>query len=169
MEDTVTAPTVTTVSPLTESEVAVIVIDPSVIPVAKPCDPAALLIEATFVAEELHVTEVVRSCVLASVYVPVALNCCVAPSAMFVASGFTVIETSDAASTVSVTEFVAPPDVAVIVVAPDESAAAIPALPGSLLIVAIVVAEELQTTLDVMFCVLPSVKVPVAVNCCFTP
>ena len=59
------------VVPLTDPDVAVIVVTPVVAPVAKP---VAVMV-ATFGAEEVQVTEDVRSLVLASDKVPVALNC----------------------------------------------------------------------------------------------
>jgi hypothetical protein len=40
------------------------------------------VIVATAVFVELHVTKLVRFCVLESLYVPVAVNCCVAPLEM---------------------------------------------------------------------------------------
>ena len=54
------------VPPLIEPEVAVIVVLPVVRVVAWPCVPAALLIVATAVFDELHTAVVVRSCVLPS-------------------------------------------------------------------------------------------------------
>ena len=66
--DTITAGvTVARVLPLMEFAVAVIVLEPTVIEVARPCIPCTLLIEATLAAEEFHVAEAVRSCVLPSV------------------------------------------------------------------------------------------------------
>ena len=66
--DTITAGvTVRSVLPLTEFAVAVIVLEPCVEEVTRPCMPCASLIEATLSAEEFHVEEVVRSCVLPSV------------------------------------------------------------------------------------------------------
>jgi hypothetical protein len=51
--------TVNIVEPFTPLKLAWIVVDPDPTLVAKPFDPAALLIVATFWADELHVTEVV--------------------------------------------------------------------------------------------------------------
>jgi hypothetical protein len=72
--------------------------------VAKPSLPEALLTVATAGIEELHVTEPVRSWVVASLYVPVAVNCCVVPSAIEGAVGVTAIETKTAAVTSNVVE-----------------------------------------------------------------
>ena len=55
--------------------VAVIVTAFVVAPVASPSLPPALLMVATAGLVELQVTVVVRSCVVLSVYVPVAVNC----------------------------------------------------------------------------------------------
>lgn len=77
----------------------------------------------------------------------------------------TAIETKAAAVTVSDVEAEIVPDVAVMLATPIAAALASPWEPLALLIVAIPVAEELQTTLPVTFCVVPSVNVPVAVNC----
>lgn len=60
------ADTVSFADPVMDPEVAVMVAEPAAIPVAVPCIPAALLIVATAVLDELHVTEVVRFCVLPS-------------------------------------------------------------------------------------------------------
>jgi len=43
--------------------------------VANPLKPAALLTAATDSPEDVHVTDDVRSCVVASEYVAVAINC----------------------------------------------------------------------------------------------
>ena len=47
-------------------DVAVIVVEPAATDVAKPLEPAALLIAATPEADEFQVTAVVRSCVVLS-------------------------------------------------------------------------------------------------------
>ncbi len=59
-------------------------------PVASP----VLLIVATLVFDELQVTELVRSPVLPSVNVPVAMNCCVVPSGIERLLGVTLMEAS---------------------------------------------------------------------------
>jgi hypothetical protein len=51
----------------TPPRVAVIVVEPVPPAVAVPLKPSILLIEATFVTEELQVTEAVRSCTELSV------------------------------------------------------------------------------------------------------
>src|SRR5215469_5981205 len=77
-------------------------VDPAPVAVARPCDPAVLLMVATPKFEEAQATDAVRSCVELSVYVPVAVNCCVNPFGMLATLGDTWIETSAAVVTVSV-------------------------------------------------------------------
>jgi len=96
-----------------------------------------------------------------SVNVPVALNCWVVPSGIDGIAGVTAIETNCADETVRGVDPVTEPDVARIVVPPMATPVASPAD----VIVAIAEYDELQLTDAVMFCVLPSVKVPVAANC----
>jgi hypothetical protein len=61
------AVTVNVVEPEILPTVAVMVVDPVAREEALPFVPAALLITALVVSEELHVTAVVRSCALPSV------------------------------------------------------------------------------------------------------
>ena len=118
--ETITAGvTVITVLPLTEAEVAVMVVAPCPVPLARPCVPTALLIVAMLVDDELQTTDVLRSCVLPSLYVPVAVNCCVIPKAIDGVVGLTVIETSMGAWTVKIAVLLSTePNVAVIFVEP---------------------------------------------------
>ncbi len=76
-------------------------------------------------------------------------------------AGVTAIETRAAGATVRVVEPLTEPDVAVIVVLPCATLVASP----ELLMVATAAVDELHVTVFVRFCVLPSVNVPVAVNC----
>ena len=84
--------TVRPVDPLIEPEVAEIVALPTPAPVANPVP----LIVATAVLDEPQLTELVRFCVLPSLYVPVAVNCCVVPLAIEGFAGVTAIDTNDA-------------------------------------------------------------------------
>ena len=118
---------------------------------------------------ELHIAVVVRSCVLPSVYVPVAINASVVPSAIVAFSGVTAIDTSAAAVTVSVVVPCTPPEVAVIVAVPAATLRANPCFPAVLLMVAVPVASEVQCTVVVTSCTLLSVNVPVAMNCWLVP
>lgn len=90
------AVTVNVVEALIVPEAAWMVADPS------PADeaiPEALTV-ATPVEDELHFTELVTFCVLLSVKVPVAVNCCVLPRVTDGAAGVTSTETSAGALTV---------------------------------------------------------------------
>ena len=84
---------------------------------------------------------------------PVAVNCCVVPLAMLGLVGWTPIDTSVAAVTVSVVVAVTLPSVAVMSVVPAFTVLATPWLPGVLLMTAVVVAEEVHVTRVVRFCV----------------
>lgn len=70
------------------------------------------------------------------------------------------IDVNTAGITVDVVEPLTAPDVAVMVTVPAASAMAIPVS----LMLAIVPSDETQVT-DAKFCVLPSLKLPLAVNC----
>jgi hypothetical protein len=85
----------------------------------------------------------------------------VAPLVIEGFAGVTAIDCSVAAVTVSKVEPLIDDDVAVIVELPTPAPVARP----TALIVAMVVVPEVQVTVDVRFCVEPSLKVPVAVNC----
>ncbi len=80
----------------------------------------------------------------------------VVPRAMLGLAGVTAMDTSVAGVTVMVVEPVVPPEVAVIVVEPAATEVASPFEPAALLIVATAVADELQVTAVVRFCVVPS-------------
>jgi hypothetical protein len=75
------------------------------------------------------------------------------------------MESRVAALTVRVADPLTEPDVAVIVDVPAPTLVASPWLPAALLIVATFGVPEVQVTEVVMFWVLPSEYVPVAVNC----
>ncbi len=81
-----------------------------------------------------------------------AVNCCVWPFEIEGEAGVTAIETRATAVTVMVVDPVTLPEVALIVVVPTPVALASPLAE----IVATVAAEELQVTVAVRFCVLPS-------------
>src|SRR5579859_4872183 len=105
--------------------VAEIVVEPvDALAVAKP----PLVIVATVVDDDFHVTELVMSCVLLSLYLPVALNCCVSPLGTDGVAGVTVIDTRDGGSTVKLIPLLAfPPTVTTTlpVVAPEGTGATI--------------------------------------------
>src|SRR5580698_2783626 len=144
-----------------DDDVAVIVEVPTPAPLARP----VVLIVAVVVVPEDQVTLDVRFCVEPSLNVPVAVNCCVAPLAIDGFGGVTAIDCSVAAVTVRVVEPLIEDDVALIVEVPTPAPLASP----EALIVAVVVVPEVQVTVDVRFCVVPSLNVPVAVNCWVAP
>ena len=130
---------------------------PPVRPVAQPVG----VIVATAVLEELHVAELVRFCVLPSLNVPVAVNCSVVPLAIEALAALMLIDCSVAAVTVKAMLFdVMPVWVALMFADLVLFAVARPLA----LTVATELLEEFHVAELVRFCVLPSVKVPVAVN-----
>jgi len=164
METSVAAVTVRVVEFDMPPDVAVIVVVPAATGVANPSEPAALLIVATPVVDELQVTVVVRFCVVPSENVPVAVNCLVVPLATLGLVGVTAMETSVAAVTVRVVDPDMSPDVAVTVVLPTPLPFAFIYL-GLLAdttavmsssIVTTVVSDELQVTDAVRSCVVLS-------------
>ena len=107
---------------------------------------------ATVGVAEAHVTMPVRFCVLLSLKVPVAVNCCVVPFAMDGFAGVTAIDCSTAAVTVSTVEPVTPLSVALMVLVPLLTPVARPPA----LMVATEVVAEAHVTWAVRFCVLLS-------------
>lgn len=152
--------TLSVVEPLTAPEAAIMVLLPVETDVA---NPAALIVATVFVAE-VQVTELVRFWMLPSLKVPVAVNCCAVPLTIVGSAGVTAIELSFGV-TVSLVDPFTDPEVAVIVLFPG----ATPVTKPLALTVANAVDEEVQVAEFVKFCVLPSLKVPVAVNCCVVP
>ena len=153
------------VEPETVPELALIVATPVPALVAMP----ALLIAAVTGVSEAQVTMAVMSLLVPSVNQPVAVNACEVPKAIEGLAGAVAIETKAAAVTVSVVVPLIVPDVAVIAAAPVATLVARPCVPRSLLMLAVAGVSEVQPTVWVRSCVLPSVKVPVAVNCWVTP
>jgi hypothetical protein len=124
-----------------------------------------LLTVAIAVADEVQVTVPVRFFVVPSLYVPVAVNCCFCPAATDGDAGTTEIDVNTAAVTVNVAEPWIVPEAAMIAAVPFATLVASPPL----LTVAIIDADEVQVTVLVRFCVVLSLYVPVAVNCCGYP
>ena len=92
MEASVAVVTVRPVEPETLPEVAVMVADPTLAPVARPWEPAVLEIVANEGEDDDQVTEVVMSLKVLSLYMPVAANCSVVPLAIDGPAGVTWIE-----------------------------------------------------------------------------
>src|SRR6202022_2896451 len=84
------------------------------VPVPPPVAKPVLLIVATAVGPEAH-PALFNTCVLLSVNVPVAVNCCVWPLAIVGFTGVTAMDTNCGGVTVSVVVPVIAPDVAMIV------------------------------------------------------
>ena len=137
------------VLPVTEPEVAVIVVFPVPVLVAKPNVGEESLMVATFNAEEVQYAELVKSCVVLSLNVPVAANCWPVPRAMDGLAGVMMIEIKVAELTVNEVEPEIEPELAVIVVVPAAIAVARPVA----LIVATLVRAEVHVTVLVKFCV----------------
>jgi len=158
------AATFNTVEAFSEPELTWIVAVPWNKPAAKPL----LLIVATTVGAELQVALPVRSCVLPSVYTPVAVNCCVAPKGIVASDGLRAIDMRVGTVTVNVAEPLTPAALAVIVVVPWAAVAATPAFVASPLIRAVVTEDELHKA-EAKDWVLPSLNVPRAVKSCCDP
>jgi hypothetical protein len=143
--------------------VAVICVVPAATPVASP---VAATIVAKAVFEDFQVTLAVMFFVELSLYVAVAVNCCLLPATIEGDAGVTAIDFSVTPAAVTVSGsfgLTILPCVAVICVVP---AATPVASPVAAPIVAKAVFEDFQVTLAVMFFVELSLYVAVAVNCC---
>jgi hypothetical protein len=126
------------------------------LPAAKPVATPVAAMVATLVVPELQVTAGMEAAestkVLPFVYVAVAVNCSDAPAAIFGVVGVTAMVATVAAVTVIVTLAEMVPEVAVITEVPVATAVARP-------LAATVATEgvaELQVTVVVMVCVVPS-------------
>lgn len=162
IETSVAGVTVNDVEPVTEPEEAEIVVEPTATLVALP--PAAIV--ATPALEEFQVTDAVRSCVLPSVNVPVAVNACLVPSATDEFAGVTAIDTKAAGRMVKAAVLeVMDPEEALMFAEP----VAMPDANPVILIAAAPTLDELQTADADKSWVVPSVKVPTAVNCWVVP
>src|SRR5271157_6632689 len=100
-----------------------------VLPAATPVANPALLMVATVVALEVQVADEVRFCLLQSLKVPVAVNCCWFPAAIEGLTGVTAIDTSTGAVTVSPVEPLIEPEPALMVALPTATAEARPLPP----------------------------------------
>jgi hypothetical protein len=136
------------------------------LPTPRPVATPLALIEATAALAEFQVAEFVRSCVLLSVYVPVAVNDCVSPLPIEALLGATAMDFRVGAVTVSTAVLlVMLPDVAVMLELPTPTPVATPLA----LMDATATLAEFQVAEFVRSCVLLSVYVPVAVNDCVSP
>jgi hypothetical protein len=144
--------TVRTAVPFTLLSEAVMLLDPAATPVARP---AALMV-AVAVLELVQVADDVMFAVEPSLYVPVAVNCCVALAVMLAVAGVTAMVTSVFGTTTALTVSEAVPltplNEAVMVDDPAATAVANPAVP----IVAAAVLELVHVALEVTLPVEPS-------------
>lgn len=144
------------VEPVTAPRVAVMVVLPVATLLARPWP---LMVAAAGV-DELQMTEVVTSCVLESLKVPVAVNCLVVPTAMLEFAGVTASETRVALVTVKDAVPFTEPELAVMVAVPVPVLVTKPVAST----VAIEFEDEVQVSEGNSW-VLPSSKLPIAVNC----
>ncbi len=142
---------------------------PTVAVLARPSEPAALLMVATAGLLEAQVTCVVRFCVELSEKIPVAVNCWLTPLGVLGLAGVTWIDTKVALVTVRVVLPEMLPLLAVRVVVPVLAALASPAVPAVLLTLATVGLEEDQVTCCVRSSVELSENTPVAMNGSVSP
>jgi len=152
--------TVSTAEPVTPPEFAPIVVVPALLQVASAATLGALAIVATLADDELQCAFSVTSCVLPSLKVPVAVNCCVVPVAAVGAAGVIASDTSVPVRTVRVVVPLMPEAVAVTVTDPPFLPCAIP-LPRTLAMFGF---EDFHDTPLKFVATLPSLKVPVAVS-----
>jgi hypothetical protein len=138
-------------------EVAVMCVVPVACAVAKPLLP----IVATLVSDDFQVTAFVMSTVDPSSSVPMAVNCFVPSEAIEALVGLIAIERKFATVTVTLVEPLIVTEVAVTSIVPYETPVTRPLSDT----VATEVSSEDQLTDPVMFFVLPSLYVPVAVIC----
>ena len=131
------------------------VVVPAVNPVASPW----ALIVAWAGEDEVQTTTAETSCVLESLNVPVAVNCLVVSGAIVEFAGVTAMEIRLAPVTVSEAVPLTEPEVAVIVAVPGLTPVATP------LELTLAEFDELLQVTFSSSCVLPSSKLPVAVNC----
>ena len=142
--------------PKIEPDVAEITEEPCAKPLTSPCVGTMLLMLPTVAEDELQITRFVKSWVLPSERVPIAVNDTVVFGAIDVLDGLTPSETKAAAVTVKLADPLTLPDVAITVADPWALVVANPLLATA----AIPVAEELQVTELVRSALLPSVYVP---------
>ena len=93
---------------------------------------------------------------LPSLNVPIAVNCCDAPTAIVVLEGLTAIDSKDAGATVKFVCALWAPNIAVIDVVPAPAVVATPCAPEALLITATDGCEDPHVTVVVRSWVLPS-------------
>jgi len=152
--------TVSVADPVIPPELAPMVVVPAPAQCARPPTLGALAIVAIEADEELQWLFRVMSCVVASLNVPVAVNCCVLPTVAVGAGGVTKSDTRVPVPTVRVVVPVTPEEDAEMVTDPPFLPCAIPELRTD----ARFGLEDFHVTPVKLVPVLPSLKVPVAVS-----
>jgi len=145
MDTSVAELTVRVVDPEMLPDDAVIVVEPVAAAVADPLEPVALPIVTTPVLDELQVADAVRSCVVLSENVPVAVNCLDVPFAILGLVGVIAIDTSVAGVIVIVAVLAMLSSEALIIAEPTFSPVTSPAL----LTCVVALSDELQFTDEV--------------------
>jgi hypothetical protein len=136
------------------------VVEPGAEQFATPATLGAFAMVATVAAEELQWLFNVMSCVLPSLKVPVATNCCVLPAAAVGAIGVTARDTRAPVPTVRVVLPVTPEAVAEIVAVPPFLPCASPEPRSD----ATLGLDDFHETPLRLLAVLPSLNVPLALN-----
>jgi hypothetical protein len=168
-ESKTTGVTVNVVEPEIEPNCAEICVEPADTPVATPFEPAAFDIGATAASADDHVTDVVRSRVVPSENVPVAVKAWVCPAGTDGLVGVISIESKTASVTVNVVEPDIEPNCAEICVEPTTMPVATPFEPASFDIAATEGAVDDHVTDAVRSCVVESENTPVAVKAWVRP
>lgn len=158
MEVSVAFVTCSDAVPTTPAKTAVTVAVPAATPVARPFVPPVSPTVATDAGDDVHVAAFVRFCVLPSRNVPMALNCVLICAGIVAVAGVMAIEFNAVASTIKFAELLIPPSCAVIVTAPADC----PVAPPEPVMLATVASEVLHPTTPEIFCVVPSLYVPMA-------
>jgi len=147
-------------------ELAVIAVVPSEMEVASP----VVLMVATPVLEDPHVTDDDISCFDPSEKVPDAANCSVLPKGIFELEGVMVIEDKIAGVTASAADGeLTESKLAEMKVVPVLTDVTSPLVVAVLLIVATPVFDDVHVAHVVRLWPAPSARVPEAVNCCVVP
>ena len=140
--------------------------DPAATPVVKPVDAPML---ATLGVPEVNAVLPVTSAVELSENVAVTSNCFVALTCTLGLIGVMAMDCNVADVTVSVVLPVRMPEAPEMTAVPDDTPEAKPALGPLAMIVATDGVSELNVVIAVMSLLLPSLKLPIAINCCWPP
>ena len=146
--------------PLIDPKAALMVVLPLATLLTRPLP--LMLAADTF--DDVQITDTEMSCMLLSLKVPVATNCRVVPTLIVKFAGVTAIDIKAALVTVKDAVPLTVPEVAVIVTVPVPTPVASPLLST----IAIEVEDDIHDTKG-NSCVLPSSKLPTALNCCDVP